>query len=313
MSLFKRAMLYITRKRGRTILMLIIFIVIATLALTGLSVSKGADAAAAELRSGLGGFLKMDIDTKTNEPRFMNKEKAEAVAGIDGIIGYNGTNIDYLTTPDLTLYPAKFTSEMDAKAQMARFLSVTNSEFHEYFASDTFLLKEGRHIQEGDNKKAVISDWLAEINGIKIGDSISATITHDSLIGADINTGGNFEYEVVGIFNVKNFDKPTDKTPECDVTNNFIFTDEISGNEVYSFMTDAQRKVYQYGATFHTDDPRLLSELAVKAAEEADLTGISVTINDKAYRTFHSINLLQKLHAFNLFCLRQMTLYSIFE
>ncbi len=40
MSIFKRAFLYVTRKRGKTVLLFAILLIMATLVLTGLSIWK---------------------------------------------------------------------------------------------------------------------------------------------------------------------------------------------------------------------------------------------------------------------------------
>ena len=59
MSIFKRAFLYVTRKRGKTILLFTILMIMATFVLTGLSIWKASEAVQFDLRQNLGG--KFDV------------------------------------------------------------------------------------------------------------------------------------------------------------------------------------------------------------------------------------------------------------
>ncbi len=62
MSIFKRAFLYVTRKRGKTILLFAILLIMATFVLTGLSVWKASKAAQRNLRQSLGGKFDIHVD-----------------------------------------------------------------------------------------------------------------------------------------------------------------------------------------------------------------------------------------------------------
>ena len=62
MSIFKRAFLYVTRKREKTILLFAILLIMATFVLTGLSIWKAAEAAQLELRQSLGGKFDVHVD-----------------------------------------------------------------------------------------------------------------------------------------------------------------------------------------------------------------------------------------------------------
>ena len=62
MGSLKRAFLYVTRKRGKTILLFAILLIMATFVLTGLSIWKASDAAQLELRQSLGGKFDSHVD-----------------------------------------------------------------------------------------------------------------------------------------------------------------------------------------------------------------------------------------------------------
>ena len=295
MSLIKRAGLYIARNRGKTVLLLIIIVILSSLVLIGMSVNKGSDIAMEQLRKNIGGYFKVKADIETMDIRFVDDEFAEAVASKDGVTGYNTIDIYYLITPDLELIPARFTGEMDPKAQLARFISNRESRYYEYFVSDIYTLAEGRHIEPGDRNKAVISDELAEMNGIGIGDTITAKITEDVNGANEDSYGQSFEWEVVGKLHNQNKTAPGFMTPECDVPENFIFTDAQSGKDVISAMSGKDVDVYKYGATFFTDDPRQLGRIIKEALDDPNINwdGLSMTVMDQAYRA--SAQPLEKL------------------
>ncbi len=60
MSIFKRAFLYVTQKRGKTILLFAILLIMATFVLTGLSIWKASEAAQLDLRQSLEGSVLFD-------------------------------------------------------------------------------------------------------------------------------------------------------------------------------------------------------------------------------------------------------------
>ena len=62
MNCIKRAFLYVTRKKGKSILLFAILLIIATFVLTGLSVRKASEAAQFELRQSLGGKFDIFVD-----------------------------------------------------------------------------------------------------------------------------------------------------------------------------------------------------------------------------------------------------------
>ncbi len=56
MSIFKRAFLYVMRKRGKAVLLFVILLIMATFVLTGLSIWKASEAAQLDLRQSLVGL-----------------------------------------------------------------------------------------------------------------------------------------------------------------------------------------------------------------------------------------------------------------
>jgi len=111
--------------------------------------------------------------------------------------------------------------------------SLTNTESFTLFTSGGFTLVEGRHITDADsnNKVALISSPLAEVNNLSVGDSI--TITAWSYMMEVLNKTDSLTLEIVGIFD---FPETLDFTVfessmDSDYPANYIF----APGEVLSF------------------------------------------------------------------------------
>lgn len=62
MNIIKRAFLYTTRKRGKSLILLLALLVISTFILTGLSILAATDQSALSLRQSVGGSIKQELD-----------------------------------------------------------------------------------------------------------------------------------------------------------------------------------------------------------------------------------------------------------
>ena len=190
MSIFKRAFLYDTRKRGKTILLFVILLVMATFVLTGISIWKASSSAQLDLRQSLGG--KFDVFVDWDNSPYVVKEDAgeeydekigttsasflmystvqftpENIAAIKGIAGvkYCGARQDNLAPFEgLSLFPG--TVLTDAKYRgYTKVLGVCSTQDDELFTSGTLTLAEGRHISADDAHTAIISQDIAEKTG----------------------------------------------------------------------------------------------------------------------------------------------------
>ena len=86
MNFIKRAFLYTTRKRGKSLILLLTLLVISTFVLTGLSILAATDQSALSLRQSVGGSIKLELDE--NSPNWTYQQ------GVGGtMVGYTGTPI----------------------------------------------------------------------------------------------------------------------------------------------------------------------------------------------------------------------------
>ena len=302
MALWKRAVLYITRKKGKSILLFFILLIMISLALIGLSVQISAKKAAADLRETLGGSFYLENDTE-HPDRWTQRVTPELIGKImeeGGINDYNGMDIFYLNTGNLNLTPGYFSQQdpNDPKAKVPRFLSNTKSELHDQFSMGFLELPEGRHVQPDDVGKCLISQTLADANGLSLGDTISGAIDEEIANGTSEIIGTSFSFEIVGIYQIIGTAASAVGAPERDLLENYIFIDNQSGFEISSILRGSDEKIFRYGATFFVKDPREIGNILqrLEKREDIDWQSFSVNINDVVYQT--SARPLERLSGF---------------
>ena len=67
MNLWKRALLYTMRKKGKTVILFLVLFVMSTFVLTGLAIRSAADRSAGELRKSVGGSIKLIRDEEKTQ------------------------------------------------------------------------------------------------------------------------------------------------------------------------------------------------------------------------------------------------------
>ena len=117
MSLFERAWLYITRKRGKTLIMFCILFAMASGILSGISIKKAAQAAMQQARESVGGSFTMNLNYDESNPNVKREDTSNAfgsgaklentgppltekiakqLKGVDGVKAVNGNAVAML-------------------------------------------------------------------------------------------------------------------------------------------------------------------------------------------------------------------------
>lgn len=286
MSVWRRVSLYLTRNKKKTIILLAILTVITTLVLTCISVGNAAASSIQELREQMGGYFKIETDFTEGKDGRIDDVLVQKVLDAGGIKAWNGMDIQYFMTENLMLEPGRFTGEGDVKANLARFLGNTDSSLNEYFILKYYSLAEGRHIAPDDNGKAVISDVLAERNHLSVGDTFSVRYNEENLMDEQKELVTSHELEVVGIYQI---DSPqgykSADTAECDLEENFIFTDTAFTREVYGEVVGTKIDLYMGGVSFFVENPKELDGILDRLLEsdDYDWDEYAVEKNNKTY------------------------------
>lgn len=303
MSIFKRAFLYVTRKRGKIILLFAILLIMATFVLTGLSIWKASEVAQLNLRQSLGGKFDVFVDWsnspyvvkepvkdevdeetgKTSSSFLMystvqfTSENIAAIKGVPGVKYCSARQDNLLLFDELSLFPG--TISTDAKYQgYTKTLGVCNTEDDELFTTGTLTLAEGRHISADDTHVAIISRDLAERNELKIGDYLT---THSYSMEDNGFTELEIKVQIIGLFTPNVVEQFGETVTAYDKIQNRIFVDLQTSKEF-----DGGEINYGFSALHVTiDDPQNMAQVvtAVKALPRIDWKAFTVEEDNETY------------------------------
>lgn len=180
MGLFKRAGLYIIRKKYTNMLLFIFFLFLSSFILTGAAVVNYSSNTVAFLRKITGASFRIagnvtetvdknaQIDFKTNT---IDIEDVKFIQEMEGINQYN-----YQATVKIMSTNIDFIAIDNNYDNSGLAISNTNSELNDYFQKGYLKLIQGTHIVENEKEKVLISKQLANENELTIGDNIELFI-----------------------------------------------------------------------------------------------------------------------------------------
>ncbi len=286
MGTVKRAFLYVTRKKGKSILLFFVLLIMATFVLSGLSIEKASQAEQKNLRQSLGGVFELMPEFSEKNPYYtklddgnggytlytkrpLTQEIIDAVAKIDGIEKYDASTPTLVST-NLEVFPGNVPMK-DKYNDLVYARTVSGTENNSYFESGAVKLIEGSHITPEESNAAIISKDLAEKNNLKLGDTISL---RSAATEADVNV------KIIGIYEILKPDSPLKNIITYDKIENQIFIDfntfqKLMKDQPAGFMT----------ATFTVDDPARLNDIIseVKNISSIDWRAFSVIADNATY------------------------------
>ena len=211
MNFFKRAIRYCWRQKIRSIILLLVFTLLASAALTALSVGHATAEGTDEVKQTVGASIHIEIDSGNTDlygsgsenewgtayqynGDYITQEVVDAIAKVDGVVNYSaeseggywgaGINFEYFSGS----FNIDFTG---GYGQSVPYTVTLNSELSANFLNGTYTLEEGRHIQPDDSYAVLISKELADKNGLSVGDDITMY---------DLDSDSENTFEIVGIF-----------------------------------------------------------------------------------------------------------------
>lgn len=305
MSIFRRAFLYVTRKRGKTILLFAILLIMATFVLTGLSVWKASKDAQLDLRQSLGGTFDVFVDWnnspyvvrepvkedevdeetgKTSNSFLMystvqfTPENIAAIKSVSGVKYCGARQENLLPFEELSLFPGTISTDANHQGY-TKALGVCSTEDDELFTSGTLSLTEGRHMIADDIHTAMISQDLAERNGLKIGDDLTA---HSYSVENQNFTGQEIKLQIIGLFAPNVLEQFGETVTAYDKIQNRIFVDLQTSKEF-----DGGEINYGFSALHVTiDDPQDMERVVadVKALPGIDWKAFTVEADNETYK-----------------------------
>ena len=295
MGTIKRAFLYVTRKKGKSILLFFILLIMSTFVLTGLSTQKASQEAQKNLREALGGEFYVSVELSESNPYFRRVDDGEgaldlytelpvtrdminAIMEIGGIEKYDAS-AQTLVSTNLTIFPGNvpLKGELNNKVY-AR--TVAGTENNSFFQSGIMELAEGKHITGNESNAAVISRDMADQNNLRIGDSISLQADEEA------------EVKIIGIYEIRKPDPAFTSVVTYEKLENQIFIDTSALQDLFGDMP-----VGFYEVAFSVYDPAQLDSIMseVKGLFAIDWRAFEVAADNQTY--LDAAAPLQKLQA----------------
>lgn len=245
MNVLKRAYLYDTRKKGKSLTLFLLFVLITLFLTISFYVLDAAQTAAAHLRETVGASFSL-----RGKPMEFSKETADyamqlvpvfqkdidLIADNSGIKAWNARQSVSAAAGSFT-----FSSGMPSGAISAN----TSSAWNQDFTSGILMLAEGRHIAGDDQYAALVSRELAEENGLQVGCEL---LFKDSAVTV----------EIVGIYE-------SDAGMEFDTDT--IFTD----HDTFWTLTGRAAGSYSGRVDFFVNDPARLKNIMEQVRQDVPL------------------------------------------
>lgn len=207
MNFIKRAFLYCSRQKLRTLILFLVLAVISTFILTGLSIRDASGEATENVQAAVGGKLILEIDnegnydtssndggiTYTYNGDYITPEIVNAISEVDGVVDYTSENSQgfWGAGVDFEYLPAAFNLSYTPYGESSAYTAVLSSEKSSDFNSGKYSLVEGRHITAEDEHVVMISKELADYNNLNVGDTMTMYC---------LDSDSQVELEIFGIF-----------------------------------------------------------------------------------------------------------------
>lgn len=289
MNFGKRAILYISRKRGKTASLFLLALVVSVFLISGFEVMEAAEHLSSDIRISLGAAFyiraRVSVSTAQNgETQVQNNDTHITQAVIDKILGFgeikfcNPINYGFAKSEGIQFIPG---DKHNADNNMGKVIALGYSALAPAFADENATLLEGDPITQSDRGKILISEQLAAVNCLSVGDTV--TLTHAKLVERDgeyadeISEKTAFaEVVVSGIYrlNVEN----TGISPTAGQACNEIY----ASLDVLDTLKESEAGIYTGEVDFYIIDPEDLEPITrnVQLISDIDWTTHFIRTND---------------------------------
>ncbi len=294
-NMFKRAWLNITRKKNKSIILIIIMFVIANLVLASLAISNSVEESTAYAKKTLGSevYLNADMEKIRSEMTGMmggqnsNSMENADISSMAGMISRPEINIDMVEQIAQLEYVKDYTYSITASYEPVNFelIEVETNSFggRENFSMGNMItginsyafvpgvtsgqieITEGTYFDETTTDSLIISYELAEENELAVGDILELQNTESEEV---------FEYEIIGIF------LASEEGYENSIYMNIESTENLLSEEMYNNGDYSVSSVIYY-----LNNPELSEEFIEEANTFYDFESLNLTldIDNSAY------------------------------
>ena len=280
MNVYKRALLYVIRKKGKSLTLFLLLFLITESVMVGISIRDGTAKAAENLRATIGASFTMsgninNLDFHNGETGYTTEKipislkAVEQMKNVEGIKTYNAEQHTCVTAEGIYYLSGMSNGNLSANTETA---------CQTDFMNRILELAEGRHITEDDRDAALISDKLAAENHLQVGSElVLKSASNDSREQAKIL--------IVGLYS-------SDGKMEYD--NDTIFTT----HDIYWKLSGQKPFGYSGNVTFYVNDPKELNHIVeqVQQIESIQWEDYFIRINESEYKAVaYQIQTMERL------------------
>ena len=280
MNVYKRALLYVIRKKGKSLTLFLLLFLITESVMVGISIRDGTAKAAENLRATIGASFTMsgninNLDFHDGEAGYtaekipISLNTVEQIRNIEGIKTYNAEQHTSVTAEEIYYLSGMSSGSLSANTETA---------CQTDFMNGILELAEGRHITEDDRDAALISDKLAAENHLQVGSELV-------LESASGDSGEQTKVLIVGLYS-------SDGKMEYD--NDTIFTT----HDIYWKLSGQKPFGYSGNVTFYVNDPKELNHIVeqVQQIESIQWEDYFIRINESEYKAVaYQIQTMERL------------------
>ena len=261
MPFYQRGLFYLTRKRAKSILLLLIFLFVNSMILGTNMILHAAQSTEAALKEKMKAKVVCEM-TEAGQP--VTEEDARKIGNLDAVASINRMGQQAAYLPELLPVTGNTSTETDN--QKVSLLSFDDMETDSPFADQSFRLTEGRLIGPDSRYCAVVNQGFAQVNGLKVGDTFSL----------ENEEGKKTTVEIIGEYLAGNETRQEKETLAPYRQENQIYIDNTAYLELFGEKGFYKLSVY-------VSQPELLDSLA---GEIQEILGekAEVTTSDTLYQ-----------------------------
>ena len=261
MPFYQRGVLYLTRKRAKSILLLLIFLFVNSMILGTNMILHAAQSTEAAMKEKTKAKVVCEM-ADAGQP--VTEEDARGIGNLDAVTSINRMGQQAAYLPELL--PVTGNTSTEADNQKVSLLSFDDMEADSPFADQSFRLTEGRLIGPNSRYCAVVNQGFVQANGLKVGDSFSL----------ENEEGKKTTVEIIGEYLAGNETRQEKETLALYRQENQIYIDNTAYLELFG-----EKGFYKLSA--YVSQPELLDSLA---GEMQEIVGekAEVTTSDTLYQ-----------------------------
>ncbi|MDU4277283.1 MAG: ABC transporter permease [Finegoldia magna] len=242
--MIKNAIFYITRKRNRSLIILIILTIVLSCLYACLSITKSQKTLEKSLYETSNSSI--SITKKDNNGYFDIKEfyKLKQIKDIKEV-SYHYEGLANVTNTNVVESDQKVMRE-DLSPNMKNLVSIdatTDQKRNTLFTSNVFTIKQGKNLAKNDDNKILVHEEFAKKNKLKLHDKIGLKFMN---MNGNGDTNKESQYEIVGIFSGKKQEKYTGLSSDFSENSMFVNYNSAQTSLNIKYNDKIANKIFVY-------------------------------------------------------------------